>query len=95
MITTKFIVREDKNNSLRIRIASKRQKCEVALGFSMDESTLKNSLSAAPDRKNLHKQQPLSGERQRAFNRMALLKQSLEEARTLEEVNEARKKLRR
>lgn len=54
MITTKFIVREDKNNSLRIRITSKRQKCEVALGFSMDESTLKNSLSAAPDRKNLH-----------------------------------------
>ena len=92
MITTKFIVREDKNNSLRIRITSKRQKCEVALGFSMDESTLKNSLSAAPDRKNLHKQQPLSGERQRAFNRMALLKQSLEEARTQEE---ARKKLRR
>ena len=92
MITTKFIVREDKNNSLRIRITSKRQKREVALGFSMDESTLKNSLSAAPDRKNLHKQQPLSGERQRAFNRMALLKQSLEEARTQEE---ARKKLRR
>ena len=74
MITTKFIIREDKNNSLRIRITSNRQKCEVALGFSMDEFTLKNSLSAAPDRKNLHWQQPWSGEKQRAFNRMALLK---------------------
>ena len=40
-------------------------------------------------------QQPWSAEKQRAFNRMVLLKQSLEEAKTQEEVEEARKKLRR
>ena len=38
-------------------------------------------------------QQPLSGEKQRAFNKMAMLKQAAEEARTREEVEEARKKL--
>ena len=35
-------------------------------------------------------QQPWSGEKQRAFDRMALLQQSVEEARTREEVNEMR-----
>ena len=39
-------------------------------------------------------QQPWSVEKQRAFNKMALLQQSVEKARTQEEVNEARKKLR-
>ena len=39
-------------------------------------------------------QQPLSGEKQIAFNKMAMLKQAAEEARTREEVEEARKKLR-
>ena len=38
-------------------------------------------------------QQPLSGEKQRAFNKMAMLKKAAEEARTREEVEEARKKL--
>ena len=42
-----------------------------------------------------HGQQPWSEEKQRAFNKMALMKQALEEARTLEEVEESRKKLRR
>ena len=40
-------------------------------------------------------QQPWSEEKQRAFKKVALRQQSMEEARTREEVNEARKKLRR
>ena len=40
-------------------------------------------------------QQPWSAEKQKAFKKMAILKQSLEEARTREEVEEARMKLRR
>ena len=40
-------------------------------------------------------QQPWSAEKQKAFKKMAMLKQAMEEARTREEVNEARKKLRR
>ncbi len=54
MIRTKFIVREDKNNSLRIRISENLRKCEISLGFSMDKSTLENVLSPNPDKKNLH-----------------------------------------
>lgn len=54
MIRTKFIVREDKNNSLRIRISENLKKYEISLGFSMDKSTLENVLSSNPDKKNLH-----------------------------------------
>ena len=54
MITTKFIIREDKNNSLRLRITAGRQKCELALGFSVDKPTLENILSSAPAKNNLH-----------------------------------------
>ena len=36
-------------------------------------------------------QQPWSEEKQRAFNKMALLQQSMEEARTREEVEEMRR----
>ena len=59
MITTKFIVREDKNNSLRIRITAGRQKCELALGFNIDKPTLANILSSAPAKNNLHLAQML------------------------------------
>ena len=59
MITTKFIVREDKNNSLRLRITAGRQKCELALGFNIDKPTLANILSAAPAKNNLHLAQML------------------------------------
>ena len=59
MITTKFIVREDKNNSLRLRITAGRQKCELALGFNVDKPTLENILSAAPAKNNLHLAQML------------------------------------
>ena len=59
MITTKFIVREDKNNSLRLRITAGRQKCELALGFNIDKPTLSNILSAAPAKNNLHLAQML------------------------------------
>ena len=38
-------------------------------------------------------QQPLSGEKQRAFNKMAMLKKAAEEARTREEVEEAKRQL--
>ena len=38
-------------------------------------------------------QQPCSEEKQRAFNKMALLQQSMEEARTREEVEEAKRLL--
>lgn len=54
MIRTKFIVREDKNNSLRIRISENLKKYEISLGFSMDKSTLDNVLSPNPDKKNIH-----------------------------------------
>ena len=54
MIRTKFIVREDKNNSLRIRISENLKKYEISLGFSMDKSTLDNVLSSNPDKKNIH-----------------------------------------
>lgn len=54
MIRFKFIVREDKNNSLRIRVSENLKKCEIALGFSIDKSTLENVLSSNPDKKNLH-----------------------------------------
>ena len=59
MITTKFIVREDKNNSLRLRITAGRQKCELALGFNIDKPTLANILSSAPAKNNLHLAQML------------------------------------
>lgn len=59
MITTKFIVREDKNNSLRLRITAGRQKCELALGFNVDKPTLANILSSAPAKNNLHLAQML------------------------------------
>lgn len=59
MITTKFIVREDKNNSLRLRITAGRQKCELALGFNIDKPTLSNILSSAPAKNNLHLAQML------------------------------------
>ena len=59
MITTKFIVREDKNNSLRLRITAGRQKCELALGFNIDKPTLSNILSPAPAKNNLHLAQML------------------------------------
>lgn len=59
MITTKFIVREDKNNSLRLRITAGRQKCELALGFNIDKPTLANILSPAPAKNNLHLAQML------------------------------------
>lgn len=59
MITTKFIVRKDKNNSLRLRITAGRQKCELALGFNIDKPTLSNILSAAPAKNNLHLAQML------------------------------------
>ena len=59
MITTKFIVREDKNNSLRLRITAGRQKCELALGFNVDKPTLVNILSSAPAKNNLHLAQML------------------------------------
>ena len=59
MITTKFIVREDKNNSLRLRITAGRQKCELALGFNIDKPTLENILSSAPAKNNLHLAQML------------------------------------
>ena len=59
MITTKFIVREDKNNSLRLRITAGRQKCELALGFRIDKPTLENILSSAPAKNNLHLAQML------------------------------------
>ena len=59
MITTKFIVREDKNNSLRIRITAGRQKCELALGFNVDKPTLANILSPAPAKNNFHLAQML------------------------------------
>ena len=38
-------------------------------------------------------QQPWSAEKQKAFKKMAMLKQSLEEARTREEVEEAKRLL--
>lgn len=59
MITTKFIVRSDKNNSLRLRITAGRQKCELALGFNIDKPTLSNILSPAPAKNNLHLAQML------------------------------------
>ena len=59
MITTKFIVRGDKNNSLRLRITAGRQKCELALGFNVDKPTLANILSPAPAKNNLHLAQML------------------------------------
>ena len=59
MITTKLIVREDKNNSLRLRITAGRQKCELALGFNIDKPTLSNILSSAPAKNNLHLAQML------------------------------------
>ena len=59
MITTKFIVREDKTNSLRLRITAGRQKCELALGFNIDKPTLANILSSAPAKNNLHLAQML------------------------------------
>ncbi len=59
MITTKFIIREDKNNSLRLRITAGRQKCELALGFNIDKPTLSNILSPAPAKNNLHLAQML------------------------------------
>ena len=40
-----------------------------------------------------HGQQPWSEEKQRAFNKMALMKQALEEARTQEEVEKAKRLL--
>lgn len=54
MIRTKFIVREDKNNSLRIRISENLKKYEISLGFSMEKSTLEDVLSSNPSKKNLH-----------------------------------------
>ena len=60
MITTKFIVREDKNNGLRLRITAGRQKCELALGFNIDKPTLSNILSSAPAKNNLHLAQMLN-----------------------------------
>ena len=40
-----------------------------------------------------HGKQPWSEEKQRAFNKMALLQQAVEEARTLEEVEETKRLL--
>lgn len=50
MFTVKFIIREDKNNSVRLRITNKRKTAQFSLGMSATKEELERALS--PDAKN-------------------------------------------
>lgn len=53
MLSTKFIVREDKNNSLRLRITSNRKTAELSLGFQITQEQLNDALLARPHKANI------------------------------------------
>ena len=53
MFTYKFVVREDKSNSLRLRLRFKGRVTEIALGLSVAPDVLKEVLSGECDRSNL------------------------------------------
>lgn len=61
MFTTKFIIKKDRNNALRLRVVSNRKNTEISLGYNMDEETLIDCLSDNPKRQNIPMASVFSG----------------------------------
>lgn len=61
MFSYKFYIRTDKNHSLTLRITNNRKKAELSMGFSMDETTLADAMSAKPMSKNIRYRSLLTG----------------------------------
>ncbi|MCM1489894.1 MAG: site-specific integrase [Muribaculum sp.] len=51
MFTTKFILREDKNNSIRLRVTSNRRSVQFSIGISATSEEMENALSKEPKTK--------------------------------------------
>lgn len=52
MFSYKFYIKDDKKHPLMLRITNNRKKAELSMGFSMDETTLVDVMSAKPMSKN-------------------------------------------
>ena len=59
MFSFKFVIREDKGNSLRIQILNNRRKAELSLGISLTTEELNEALSEDCPRKFLHRRKYL------------------------------------
>lgn len=53
MLTYKFLIRPEKNNSLRIRLTNNRKSVEVSTGVKLSAETLENALSSSPRPENM------------------------------------------
>ncbi|MCM1067146.1 MAG: site-specific integrase [Muribaculaceae bacterium] len=53
MFTYKFIIRANKNNSLRLRLTSNRKNVEIAVGLQISQEVLDDALSIKPRPENL------------------------------------------
>lgn len=53
MFTYKFFLRQNKNNSLRLRITCNRKNVEISLGLRMTQETLDDALSQKPRAENM------------------------------------------
>lgn len=53
MFSYKFVVRANKNNSLRLRLSSNRRTAEISLGLQMTQNMLDDALSANPRPENI------------------------------------------
>lgn len=51
MFTTKFILREDKNNSIRLRVTSNRRSVQFSIGISATSEEMEKALSKEPKTK--------------------------------------------
>ena len=53
MLSYKFIVNPERNNTLRIRLTNNRKKTELSLGIKISPEDLEDALSRSPKPQNL------------------------------------------